>query len=214
MSEALSKLKKRIAQLLAMADSSSHPEEAASFAAKARQLMDEHGLSMGEAVADQNPLGTTEDEVPYGQGEYYSLASAAARYFGCDTLFRGRGEKGFTIFGREAARITVQLMIPYWVAECRKMGNKLAKESLMSRREAIHSVMDEFSKRLVLLTNQDPAQPVHSSLPVPVDEARSIMPESLQSARRMRDNEKARELAGSISVSQQMARNQETLRIS
>lgn len=142
MSINMSKIKKRISQLLAMADGTTHPEEAASFAAKARQLMDEHNLSLGDAVADQNPLGETDAEVPYGQKEYVLLATAAARYFGCETLFQHRNSKGFRIFGRESARVTTELMIPYWIKECRRLGNELSKKDGLGRREAIHAVMD------------------------------------------------------------------------
>lgn len=201
----LSKIKTRISQLLAMADSTNHPEEAAAFAAKARQLMDEHNLSLGEAVADQNPLGETHDQVPYAQKEYYILASNAARYFGCEALFLGRGEKSFRIFGRESARITTQLMIPYWVKECRRLGNKLSKDTGMPRREAIHSVMDAFSRRLGELTRKDPPKAVHSSLPVPIDEARAMMPDHYDNNTRLRNHAEAAALAKDISVSQQMA---------
>lgn len=201
----LSKIKTRISQLLAMADSTNHPEEAAAFAAKARQLMDEHNLSLGEAVADQNPLGETRDQVPYAQKEYYVLAANAARYFGCEALFLGRGEKSFRIFGRESARITTQLMIPYWVKECRRLGNQLSKETGMPRREAIHSVMDAFSRRLSELTRKDPPKAVHSSLPVPIDEARGMIPEHTRTRNHLRNHAEATALAKNISVSQQMA---------
>ena len=83
----------------------------------------------------------------------------------------------------------------------------------MERRQAIHSVMDEFSRRLFLLGEESPAEAVHSSLPVPVDEARSMLPDHETHGHRIDQNEHAERMASQISVSRQMGTGESTLQI-
>lgn len=207
------KIRKRIAKLLAMASSSTHMEEASSFATKARELMDEHSISLGDAVAEENPLGTSNHDLPYAQREYRQMATAVARFFGCDLTWTP-GTNTVTFYGREAARTTASLMLPYWTVECRRLGNELAKKTTMNRREAIHSVMDEFTRRLYKLAYVSPAKAVHSSLPVPLDEASALVKGNTRlSDAVLRNNSAARALAGTISVSDQVTSDPKALKI-
>ena len=203
------KLKIKIAKLLEMANSTTHPAEAESFAAKARALMEEHQLSMGEVFAEQDPLGETHDEIKYAQREYRMLAAAACKYFGCALVYI-RGTKHITIFGRESNRTMAQVMIPYWVKECNRRGSELYKTTHVyrDRKQAIHRVMDAFTERLHDLADKDPAKAGHSSLPVPVDEANAMIPsDTKELVSRTRFSRAARTAASEISLASQVTRS-------
>lgn len=120
------KIAEKIAKVLAKAQSTNSPQEAETFMAKVHQLLEDHGLEMAD-IAELNlndPLGMSMK----AHGSYASenwavkLGFAAARYFGCKgvSTTSGKNHRWMNVAGRESARITFQLMMPYLVDQVRK----------------------------------------------------------------------------------------------
>jgi|GEM_PF-3853963 len=115
----MSAIADKIRKIIAKADSSTHPEEAAVFMDKAQRMMEEHGLNLldlGRLDSD-DPVGVDRDfyrsfkTTPYWE----MLAYQVAEYFGCKLVVttKANGDKFHTIAGRESARITHTLMWPF-----------------------------------------------------------------------------------------------------
>lgn len=118
----------KIRKIIAKADSSTHPEEAAIFLEKAHKLMQENGLSLldlGRLDSD-DPVGvdkwfyTSFKTTPYWE----TLAYALARYFGCRLIVTLKSDKNklHSIGGRESARITYQLMWPFIMRQVKALA--------------------------------------------------------------------------------------------
>lgn len=127
------KIADRISAMIAKAESSTHPEEAATFMAMVHKMLEEHGMSMLD-------VGTLNSDDPVGHkrraGKFYASESSfrdtafsLAEYYGCTAYISVMGNHRYiTVIGRESARITFELMWPY-VKKCiRAEARRLTKE--------------------------------------------------------------------------------------
>lgn len=144
------KLKQKILKILQKASSTTFDEEAQSLAAKAKALMDEHRLTMADIYQTEDPMGRTVVLCPYDDMAYVYMASGAAEFFGCTLLVgkywnesRGRLTRGVVVVGRESARVTCELMIPFWWQQCNKIGRRAHRERNYhsSPAKAVHQTM-------------------------------------------------------------------------
>ena len=113
------KIAEKIQKLLAKANSSTHPEEAETFMAKAHALLEQHGLSLFDLgkLDSEDPIGRSQDKEMLRANSAASwrtmVAGQLAIYYGCKmvtTNYRGDNFTYWTVFGRESARITFMLM--------------------------------------------------------------------------------------------------------
>lgn len=176
----MSDIAQKIAKLIALADSTTHPEEADTFMAKAQALMVAHGLSLLD-------LGRLDAEDPVGRDmEFYSYGNAnagwrgvvlsqLAQFYGCKTVRVSRGRTDtFCLFGRESARITVMLMWPYVYRQILSTGAELHKAGLYKGvKTAQAHVANALALRINKLVKEQqtstPAAPRGLNALVPVD---------------------------------------------
>lgn len=158
---AVEKLKKKILALLRKAESSEHEAEQDAFATKARQLMDEHRLTMRDLTTSVDPMGRTVVACPYNNQEYVVMAAAGGRFLGCDTLISTRRvradnkkgyktTKGVIFVGRESARVTAEILTPFWWSQCNRRGRRKHREDGLGRSpaDAVHLMMVALAFRL------------------------------------------------------------------
>lgn len=120
----MSDIARKILAIIAKAESTSSKDEGETFLAKAHKLMQENNLSMLD-------LGTLEEDAIDGDidagawygGYYGAVIAQLAQYYGCIVVTRYEGRKSlWSIFGRESARVTTSLMLPYVFREIRRQA--------------------------------------------------------------------------------------------
>lgn len=127
----LDSIKRKIAALLAKAEGTDNAFEAATFMAKVNELLEKHQLEMNEirqATGDNYPL----DMQIGGVNIYASMlwarevGGALARYYGCRFIYWRRGNHfRYEIVGRESARITFELMLPFVITQVKLQAKQL-----------------------------------------------------------------------------------------
>lgn len=124
-----------IRQLIAQADSTSHPEEAETFMAKANSLMTKYGLDLldlgrlnnDDPLAAERDAFTTSASYPWAR----KIAAALARYYGCELVYykiKSRNVFVYDLIGRESARVTFLLMFPYVKRQVAKLSAEAFNE--------------------------------------------------------------------------------------
>ena len=141
--EDLNAVKAKIAKLLAKAQGTDNENEAAAFMAKVEEMLDEYQLEHWQITSHADPMGF--DMLYEGTSSSPTwqrhLLGATAQYYGCKMVRRrglwklkktGKGGSSdnfeLDVIGRESSRVTVQLMYPFIVEQCRQAGRKLWNE--------------------------------------------------------------------------------------
>lgn len=139
-------IKSKIAALLAKAEGTDNEFEAATFMAKVNELLEKHQIEMHEvraAQGDQDPMGKQRGETNIYASMLWArdLCGALARYYGCKMVYRRYGNHfEYDLVGRESARITHELMLPFIITQVRLQARRLcvgkanaASRSVMER---------------------------------------------------------------------------------
>lgn len=127
-------IKSKIAALLAKAESTDNEFEAATFMAKVNELLEKHQIEMHEvraAQGDRDPVDMTIGETKLYASMSWAkdLAGGLARYYGCRFIFRKIGNHfRYDIVGRESARMTFELMLPFIITQVRLQAKRLEAE--------------------------------------------------------------------------------------
>lgn len=143
-------IKSKIAALLAKAEGTDNEFEAATFMAKVNELLEKHQIEMHEiraAQGDQDPMGkgVGETNLYASMGWARDLAGSLAHYYGCRFVFWRRGNHfRYEIVGRESARMTFELMLPYVISQVRQRAKRIAAEygktTAVAEREVGHAL--------------------------------------------------------------------------
>jgi len=210
----------KIAKLIAKADSTTSPDEADTFMSKAHQLMMDHGLSLldlGRLCDD--PVGIDEDAITLSTAGSWAVrvAANAARYYGCRPLLGETNRKPtLTLAGRESARVTAVLMVPYLIRAARAQALlAYAAGGYKTRGQARSAVGNALALRLQALNRAQVAER-ESSAPnsttlnalVPVDLIDQMLKEKYPNigtrrAGRVTHDGNAQAYAGKIGLSMQ-----------
>jgi hypothetical protein len=131
MTTSTDKIKKQIAALLAKAEGTDNEFEAATFMAKVNELLEKYQIEMHEvrqAGEDNDPLGREEGTTNLyaSMGWARDVAGSLARYYGARMIFRKVGNHyRYTVLGRESARMTFELMLPFVISQVRIEAKRL-----------------------------------------------------------------------------------------
>lgn len=171
-------IQQKIQAILAKAESSTHPEEADSFMAKAAALLEQHGLSMADlgTINQDDPVGATyEASYNYASEPWFKmLCGQIARYYGCRIVITrvAKNKYSHTLAGRESARTTYLLMTPFIKKQVLAAATRLVKEGhCHSRSIAQRQVGQALSLRIYeMIKERAPAPgPSGENALVPVD---------------------------------------------
>lgn len=126
------KIKAKIAALLAKAEGTDNPFEAETFMAKVNELLEEHQIEMHEV---RKEMGRDDDPMGKDRGDtniYASIlwarqvAGILASYYGCKFIYwRKRNHFIYDIIGRESARTTFELMLPFIISQVKLQAKRL-----------------------------------------------------------------------------------------
>lgn len=204
----------KIQKIIAKADSTTSDEEAHAFMAKAYQMMEEHGLSLMDLgrLDSDDPVGKTEDVYTSSENWKNYLAGEVARYYGCELVWVGVTTKSvsYTVFGRESARVTFQLMFPFILRQVMKLATAEVKAGqYKTRHRAMVALSAALTARVMKLRQANEVRHVGSGLNalVPVDMIQVAVGEAFPhlKVRRTKLNydNRAQELAKNVSLNQQ-----------
>lgn len=125
-----SKIKAKIAALLAKANGTDNEHEADTFLAKAMEMLDQHQLSMADLDDQEDPVKWYAglDCTKWTASWQVDLYSAIARLYGCRSV-KNHQWKGFKLelVGRESATVTTELMFPWIKEQVNEKGRELFK---------------------------------------------------------------------------------------
>lgn len=125
-----SKIKTKIAALLAKAKGTDNEHEAEAFLAKAQQMLEEHQLTMADLDDQDDPIGWNAglDCTKWTASWQADLYSSLARLYGCRVV-KVHKMKGYflELIGRESAVVTTELMFPWVKAQVNAKGRELFK---------------------------------------------------------------------------------------
>lgn len=123
-----SKIKSKIAALLAKARGTDNEHEAETFLAKAMQMLEEHQLTLGDVDGADDPIGWNAglDCTKWTASWQADIYSALARLYGCRVV-KVHKWKGYflELVGRESSIVTTSLMFDYVKGECNRLGREL-----------------------------------------------------------------------------------------
>ncbi|TQE99523.1 MAG: DUF2786 domain-containing protein, partial [Spiribacter salinus] len=122
----------KIAKLMRKADSTTHPEEAEAFMSKAQELMIQHGLNLLDlGKLHEDPVDVQREAATSSSSYGWSckVAGALAALYGCELVYHKHGNNFiYDIVGRESARVTFVMMLPFVLKQIKALARKGYKE--------------------------------------------------------------------------------------
>lgn len=125
-------IKSKIAALLAKAEGTDNEFEAATFMAKVNELLEKHQIDMHEirshSAREEDPMGRERGETNIYASMLWArnLAGAVARYYGCQFVYwKKRNHFTYDIVGRESARTTFELMLPFIITQIKLQAKRI-----------------------------------------------------------------------------------------
>ena len=212
MSEELAKIKTLIAKLLAKAEGTSNENEANVFMAKVNELLEFHQLSLYQirGTLDNDPMGHQRGETNLYASMSWSklLVSQIGRYYGCRTVWWKEGNHmRYDVIGRQSARITCELMIPFIISQVRQKAKELAKLTRRTDAVAQKEIGHALTMRIVdLIPEVERIREANiANALVPVSDHEAYMNEKFPNLRKGRASKvsyssSARDLADGISI--------------
>lgn len=120
------KIADKIKKLIAVADGTSNQYEAESFMAKVHDLLQAHGMTMldlGKLGEDAVGIDVDAIETSATYSWMNSVGSALGEYYGCKLVsMKRKNAVIWTVAGRESARVTFTLMLPYVQRQVQALG--------------------------------------------------------------------------------------------
>lgn len=148
-----SKIKAKIAALLAKANGTDNEHEREAFMAKAQAMLEEHQLSTGDMIDGDDPVRHDkglDSEGKWVPSWHRHVFRALAHLYGCESVHcPGYGKQWRQeLVGRESAIITTELMWPWIKSEIMRIGRDLAKESGLPASREQRSVANALEQRI------------------------------------------------------------------
>ena len=133
--ESLARYKRKIAQLLAMAnDAAATEHERDSFMTKAQEMMSKYQLELKDIKNAEDIMAASEGTQKIYVANMWGkmLIHHLARMYGCRALFHAKQGSviPYSFYGRESARITTDLMVPVIIRQIRTEARKLATRGI------------------------------------------------------------------------------------
>lgn len=180
------KIIERINRIIALANSTTHPEEAETFMAKVHEMLEQHGLSLLDVgrLDEEDPVGHLQDRNNLranGQAKWRTLvANQLAIYYGCQLVKTTRSGDNFeywTVFGRQSALTTFSLMYPYIDRQILAVAREEVRKGHFANNKQAHAKVGQaMTMRLYRLNQEKQKTSNHSDATrnalVPVDQIR------------------------------------------
>lgn len=181
------KIIERIKRIIALANSTTHPEEAETFMAKVHEMLEQHGLSLLDVgrLDEEDPVGHLQDRNTLranGQAKWRTMvANELAIYYGCQlikTTYRGDNFEYWTVFGRQSALTTFNLIYPYVDRQILAVAREEVRKGHFANNKQAHGKVGQAMVLRLYRLNQEKAKTSTQSAAtsdalVPVDQIRA-----------------------------------------
>lgn len=144
----------RIRKVFAKAEGTDNPHEAEMLMAKVQGMLDEHNLELLdiERASDADPIGTDMNAYHHFVKDSWwrHTVSAVARLYGAQAVYHNvtKNKTVISVSGRESARITLSLMLPFIRKQIRAQARTLAQEHGYSAAKSERLVGNALTKRV------------------------------------------------------------------
>lgn len=226
----MSAIAEKIRKLIAHADSTAHPEEADAFMGKAHALLEAHGLSMLDlGKLGDDPVAVDKHAFTHSAayGFMGSVTSAMAKYYGCElAIFRMGKDKSYCVIGRESARVTLTLMVPFVHRQIMNLGREgFNKGMYANRMQAVTRIGNAVASRIWDMANAAEEATVGAGRAttgvnalVPVDIIAAALAEAFPNIKEgravsLRTDSYSREQAEKVNLNSQVSRKSGALQI-
>jgi hypothetical protein len=213
MTSNLSAIKTKISALLAKAEGTDNEFEAATFMAKVNELMERYQI-------ERHELGDETDAMGHQRGDFNFYASMTwaklligqvARFYGTNLVTWKLGNHfKYDVIGRESARVTTELMIPFIVTQVRQKAGMMARDTGKTRAICEREIGQALALRLHNEVQKDAARRAEhaKNALIPVNENESYMKATYSDlktakAKTIRTSATARDHADKISIRHQ-----------
>lgn len=209
----------RIRKVLALANGTDNPAEAELMMMKVQSMLDEHNLTLldVENASEEDPIATDKDVYHHFVKDGWKKWTVVrlGNLYGVKTSWykMTKNKTVISVTGRESARITLELMLPYVLKEIRAKARVLVSEKGYSKAKAERYVANALNERMremyrATLDDRNAMAGTGRDL-IPVDEIKAKFDEDIGKTRTVTDrskadDERARELADEISLDKQM----------
>lgn len=171
-----SKIKAKIAALIAKANGTDNDHEREAFMSKAQELLEEHQLSMGDMIDGDDPVKHSTGFDSQGKwipSWHRHIYRALGHLYGCESVHvvsgmmkDGRYKDTWRqeLVGRESAIVTTELMFPWIKDECNRLGREIAKETGQTPAREARSVANALEQRIWKLVRANKPKPTATTL--------------------------------------------------
>ena len=157
-----SKIKSKIAALLAKAKGTDNEHEAETFLAKVQELLEKHQLDMSDLEDADDPVRQDSglDATKWTPSWHAHLYRHLGLLYGCYSVKRRVTATGYyqELVGRESAIVTTQIMFDWIKGECNRLGRELyASNKATSAANGARLVGNALVTRIARLIPKDDA---------------------------------------------------------
>jgi len=151
---------KKITAILAKAESTNHEAEAEVLMEKAHKLMMEHGITLLDlGKLHEDPVGVNKNAVELSASYPWMrrVANQLGRYYGCKVVYVNapRNKVLLSVVGRESARITWELLVPFVQKQIQALAREAYKEGrYSSRMQAVTRIGNATAIRIAKLADE------------------------------------------------------------
>lgn len=181
------KLIDKITKLLAKAEGTDNEAEADTFMARVHSMLEEHNIALHELGDKDDPIIKAQDDIEVSRSLSYctSLIPWLGAYYGCEVIWtRGYKKIYFTVFGRESATKTLELMTPFVLSQVRIQARRLHKAGMVETYgKGLTAVANALTHRLTRLwlenREKDERRVANGERAlVPVDQVKALVDET------------------------------------
>lgn len=217
MDDKLKAIKDKIAKLLAKAEGTDNAYEASVFMGKVNELLEQHQIEMHEIRShggDNDPMGEQMGEFNLYASMTWSkmLISLCCKYYGARSVWwKQKNHLKYQLFGRESARVTAELMIPFIISQVRQRARQFSEETGRTLSVAQREIGHALTIRVNSMLNASEihrAELTRNAL-IPVDTTQDYMDKyygdtlRVGKARQLKYSNSARDHADRISLNHQ-----------
>lgn len=207
----------RIRKVLAKAEGTDNTAEAEMLMLKVNQMLTEHNIELIDVES-----ASEEDPVAVERGMFHHFVKDSwmkwtvirlGQLYGCDVVWTKvtKNKTALHVAGRESARITLQLMMPFVLKQLRHQAREYAKETGFSKAKSERHIANALNDRIKFLHYQAKAateQRTGGVALVPVDEIQVAIDEEFNkiksvTAGQTKTTHEAKERAEQISLHRQ-----------
>lgn len=148
----------KIRKIIAKAEGTDNAAEAEMLMAKAHKLLEEHNYTLLDVAEDTDPIATQKSGTHAWTSNSWvtTLANQLAKYYGCSLVLSRTGNKrNHYVTGRESARVTFELMLPFILKQVRAAARAIQAQEGGGLGKHERRVGNELASRIFVMNREN-----------------------------------------------------------